>query len=119
MLPHPNLDHPEPAYHCGRLLAVLVDLERKALGAEGDGVVQGHYAEASYKPAAVLGRLTALSKGHLTGLESGQARWYESRIAQIWSKIDRRMPSTLPFEGRTLFALGYCQEKEAVRKMQS
>jgi len=35
MSPYLNEDHPDPAYHCGQLLAVLAGLQRSALGDVG------------------------------------------------------------------------------------
>jgi CRISPR-associated protein Csd1 len=43
MSPYLNEENPHPAYQCGRLLAVLADLQRAALGDVGAGVVQNYY----------------------------------------------------------------------------
>ena len=111
MKPCLNEEHPSPAYHCGRLLAVLADLQRAALGDVGAGVVQRYYAAASTTPALVLGRLTALSQHHLNKLEPGLAHWFDSRIAGIWGRIESGIPTVLPLEEQSLFALGYYQQK--------
>ena len=111
MTPYLNEDHPNPAYHCGRLMAVLADLQRSALGDVGAGVVQRYYAAASTTPALVLGNLTRTSQFHLNKLEAGLAHWYEGRIAAIWGKIKDGVPNTLTLEEQSLFALGYYQQK--------
>ena len=49
-----NQDHPDTAYHCGRLLAVLANLQYAALGDVGAGVVQRYYAATSQTPALIL-----------------------------------------------------------------
>lgn len=105
-----NEDHPDPAYHCGRLMAVLAWLQHSALGDVGAGVVQRFYAAASSTPALVLGRLTRTSQFHLNKLEPGLAHWYEGRLAEIWTRIKDQVPATLTLEEQTLFALGYYQQ---------
>jgi CRISPR-associated protein Csd1 len=110
-----NPAHPHPAYHCGRLMAVYAALQERALGRVGAGVVQRYYAAASGTPALVLGRLARLSQAHLGKLESGLARWYEARLADIWSRIRDRLPRVLDVEEQSLFALGYYQELADLR----
>lgn len=105
-----NKEHPEPAYQCGRLLAMLASLQRSALGDVGAGVVQRYYVAASQTPGLTLGRLIANAKNHLNKLEGGLAYWYEDQIAEIMSRIRDRIPVTLDLEGQSLFALGYYQQ---------
>jgi CRISPR-associated protein Csd1 len=101
-----NEDHPDPAYQCGRLLALLAAVQYRALGDVGAGVIQRYYAAASATPALVLGRLTRTAQFHLDKLDRGLARWHEARIASVWSKIER-VPTTLSLEKQSLFAMGY------------
>jgi CRISPR-associated protein Csd1 len=110
-----NPDHPEPAYHCGRLLAVLANLQRAALGDVGAGVVQRYYAAASQTPGLILGRLAANARNHLGKLEGGLAFWYETKIADVMSQLGDRAPRILDLEGQGLFALGYYQQLAALR----
>lgn len=110
-----NEDHTDPAYQCGRLMAVLARLQRTALGDVGAGVVQRFYGAASATPALVLGRLTRNSQFHLNKLEPGLAYWYETRIANIWSRVRDSVPGVLSFEQQSLFALGYYQQIAADR----
>ncbi|MBI2908631.1 MAG: type I-C CRISPR-associated protein Cas8c/Csd1 [Chloroflexi bacterium] len=115
LTPFLNEDHPEKAYQCGRLMAVLAEVQRRALGDVGAGVVQRYYAAASTTPALVLGRLTRTSQFHLNKLDPGLARWYESRIAGIWGAIRDNVPPTLTLEEQSLFALGYYQQMAQMR----
>lgn len=108
--PYLNENHPHPAYHCGRLMAVLARVQRAALGDVGAGVVQRYYAAASSTPALVLGRLTRTSQFHLNKLEHGLALWFERSIAEIWGRIEDNLPRTLTLEEQSLFALGYYQQ---------
>ncbi|MGC9196146.1 MAG: type I-C CRISPR-associated protein Cas8c/Csd1 [Syntrophobacteraceae bacterium] len=110
-----NKEHPEPAYQCGRLLALLASLQRAALGDVGAGVVQRYYVAASQTPGLTLGRLFGNAKNHLNKLEAGLAFWYEENVAEIMSHIKDRIPTTLDLEGQSLFALGYYQQIAANR----
>jgi CRISPR-associated protein Csd1 len=105
-----NEEHPHPAYHSGRLMAVFADLQHSALGDVGAGVVQRYYAAASATPALVLGRLARTSQFHLNKLDPGLAHWYENKIAGIWCRIKDAVPSALNLEEQSLFALGYYQQ---------
>jgi len=115
LMPYLNPEHPHPAYHCGRLMAVLAALQRRALGNVGAGVIQRYYAAASATPALVLGRLVRTSQFHLSKLDGGLARWYENRLAAIWGQIKDGLPRTLTLEEQSLFALGYYQELADLR----
>lgn len=108
-----NPDHPHPAYHCGRLLALFAGLQRAALGEVGAGVVQRYYAAASQTPGLVIGRLTANAKNHLSKLDTGLAQWFEKEIAQVMGAIENHIPRTLTLEEQSLFALGYYQQLAA------
>jgi CRISPR-associated protein Csd1 len=110
MLPYLNEDHPDPAYHCGRLMAMLAAVQYRALGDVGASVIQRYYAAASTTPALVLGRLTRTSQFHLDKLDRGLARWFEKRIAETWGRIRDAVPQTLDLEEQSLFALGYYQQ---------
>lgn len=114
MEPYLNLEHPHPAYHCGRLLAVLARLQRAALGDVGAGVVQRYYAAASQTPGIVLGRLATNAKNHLGKLDGGLAWWYENLIAEVMGRIKNDVPRTLTLEEQSLFALGYYQQLAAL-----
>lgn len=109
MTPYLNPEHPAPAYHCGRLLAVLSNLQYRALGDVGAGVVQRFYAAASSTPALVLGRLTRTAQFHLNKLDRGRG-YFEGKIADIWGRLGDAVPVTLTLEEQSLFALGYYQQ---------
>lgn len=112
MQPGLNQDHPEVAYHCGRLLSVLAYIQYKALGDVGAGVVQRYYAAASATPALVLGRLIRTAQFHLDKIEDTRTRMgLDKRLAEIWAKIKDTVPGTLTLEQQTLFALGYYHQK--------
>jgi CRISPR-associated protein Csd1 len=119
LMPYLNEDHSDPAYHCGRLMAVYASLQRAAQGDVGAGVVQRYYAAASATPGLILGRLSRLSTFHLNKLQGDRpklAGWFENRLADIWARIADRPPTTLTLEEQSLFALGYYQQMAADRK---
>lgn len=113
-----NKEHPEPAYHCGRLLAMLAKLQQAALGDVGAGVVQRYYVAASQTPGLTIGRLMSNAKNHLGKVASEKPKlafWYEGQIAAIMSQIQDFIPTTLGLEKQSLFALGYYQQIAANR----
>jgi CRISPR-associated protein Csd1 len=114
MKPYMNPDHPAPAYHCGRAIALFARLQRAALGDVGAGVVQRYYTAASQTPGLILGRLAANAKNHLGKLDGGLAWWYENQLAGIMSNIGDIVPRTLTLEEQSLFALGYYQQLAAL-----
>lgn len=115
MKPTLNETHPSPAYHCGRLMAVMAAIQYRALGDVGAGLVQRYYAAASATPALVLGRLARTSQFHLNKLDPGLSRWFDSKVAGVWAAIGDQIPTTLTLEEQSLFALGYYQQIAADR----
>lgn len=109
-----NENHPSDAYQVGRLMALLAEVQRKALGDVGAGVVQRYYAAASATPALVLGRLVRGAQHHLHKVGSnnpGLAHWFEDQIASVFCRMDASsLPATLSLEEQSLFALGYYQQ---------
>ena len=111
-----NPEHPEPAYHCGRLLAVLSNLQRAALGDVGASVVQRYYAATSQTPGLIIGRLTSNARNHLNKLDGGLAHWYENQIADVMGRLGDGAPRILDLNGQGLFALGYYQQLAKLRE---
>jgi CRISPR-associated protein Csd1 len=112
-------DHPEPAYHCGRLIAVLARLQEAALGEVGAGVVQRFYSATSQNPGLTIGRLLANSQHHLSKLGGGLSHYFESEICEILGQIEGRFPQTLTVEKQSLFALGYYQELAELNRIKA
>lgn len=111
-----NPEHPAPAYHCGRLLAVLARLQRDALGDVGAGVVQRYYSAASQTPGLVLGRLVRNAQNHLGKPEMRtRTKEIEDWLKEIHGKLRDNMPRTLTLEEQSLFALGYYQQLAALK----
>ncbi|MGD0961991.1 MAG: type I-C CRISPR-associated protein Cas8c/Csd1, partial [Methylomonas sp.] len=104
-----NPEHPKAEYQCGRLLAVLADLQKEALGDIGAGVVQRYYTATSQAPALRIGQLMSNAKNHLHKIDKGLAQIFEKRISEIMSRMTA-IPRTLDLEQQSLFALGYYQQ---------
>jgi CRISPR-associated protein Csd1 len=117
MEPGLKRDHPDDAYHYGRLLAVLADLQRTALGDVGAGVVQRYYPRASTAPADALGPLIRLSNAHLDKIDKGLANYLQNRIAEIFAAVRNPYPpATLDPAGQSLFAMGFYQQIAAMNQ---
>ncbi len=114
MTPALDPNHPNKAYHCGRLMCLLALVQEKALGNDiNAGVVQRYYGAASSTPALVLGRLTRLSQHHIAKISrdtKGLGIWLNMQLAEVWNALGKDLPSTLTLEEQSLFALGYYQQ---------
>lgn len=110
----------EPAYICGKIMAILARIQHTALGDVGAGVVQRYYAAASATPALVLGRLVRLAQtGHLPKIKPGLRSWHDMQLAGAWESVQSRLPTTLTLEQQTLFAMGYYHQKADIVKPSS
>lgn len=105
-----NPEHPEAAYQAGRLMAVLADLQRAALGDVGAGVIERFYGSFSTTPALVYGRMVHLAQTHLSKLSGGLRHFYNAELGSINANIVDKLPATLTIEQQSLFALGYYQQ---------
>ncbi len=109
---HP--EHPEPAYHCGRLLAVLEQIQRTAIGSNISAtIVDRFYGTASTAPASVFGRLLRGAQPHLSKLQRdrpGAAYALQERMEEIMAALPA-FPHTLNLKEQGLFALGYYHQR--------
>lgn len=106
-----DLNSPDPAYRYGRLLAVLAEVQRNAIGKAA--VVDRFYGTASSAPAAVFSRLLRGAQPHLSKLERdrpGIAAALERRLEEVMSGIESFLP-TLTLEQQGRFALGFYHQR--------
>lgn len=115
------------AYNCGRLLAVLDDLQRAAQGQVGADIVSRFYGAASTYPNNVFGRMLDLAKAHEKKLKKSadpgkrNKGWaLVSRVKDITSLFlpeagsdVAEFPSILTPKEQGRFALGFHQQKAA------
>ena len=106
-----DLQNTNVAYRCGRLLAVLAEVQRNAIGKAA--IVDRFYGTASSAPAAVFGRLLRGAQPHLTKLERdkpGVANALQRRLEEVMSTLNG-FPTTLTLEEQALFALGFYHQR--------
>ncbi len=106
-------DHPEPAYHCGRLLAVIEEVQRAALPGVNASIVDRYYGAASSTPAVVFGGLCRGAQPHLARLERDKPGAYvnlQRRLEDVMSRI-ADFPATLSLPEQALFSLGYYHQR--------
>jgi CRISPR-associated protein Csd1 len=103
-----NLQHSEPAYHCGGLMAVYATIQQRAMPDVNAGVILRYYSSASRTPALVLGQLDRLSKYHLDKLD--KPFFYQRKTAELYEALGNVVPVTLNLKEQSYFALGYYQK---------
>ena len=103
-------DHPDPAYHCGRLLAALDSAQRAAMPGVNATIVDRFYGAASSAPATVFGKLIRGAQPHLAKLAKPTRVAIERRIGETCEQIGD-FPRTLNLEQQALFALGYYHQR--------
>jgi CRISPR-associated protein Csd1 len=131
--PRLTADTDDPAYNCGRLLAVLAAAQAKAheYKLEGAGVAERYFGTASVSPASVFPLLLRLNRHHLNKISkserfAGHERFLQDQIQGILTLFKPEQPGKPPVFPRTLdlqaqgrFALGFYQqsaEDDAARK---
>lgn len=103
-----NANHPEPAYHCGALVAVYGAIQNTAMPEVNASLIDRYYASASQTPALVLGQLARMSNYHLAKLE-GLKIYFANLRAEVACAIGDSIPTVLRPEQQAYFALGYYQ----------
>jgi CRISPR-associated protein Csd1 len=102
-------NRPEPAYHLGRLLALISRLQQEsARDRSSNGWVSRYYAAMSMTPALMVGRLLQLSEHYYArmGESRGLEHWFRMQIADVMSHVGD-IPRTFSLEEQALFALGF------------
>lgn len=104
-----------PAYVCGRIMAVYDIIQRKATELNST-VVSRYFTACSQSPAMVLGKLQQMSVHHLEKIESkGLREFFRIRLEEAWEKIEGNIPKRLSTEEQAYFTLGYWQEMAYLR----
>lgn len=117
----------DPAYNCGRLLAILAAAQDKAhdYKLEGAGVAERYFGTASASPASVFPLLCRLNRHHLNKIAksnrfAGHERFIEEQIQSVCALFKPAKPGLPPMFPRTLdlqaqgrFALGFYQQLAA------
>jgi CRISPR-associated protein Cas8c/Csd1 subtype I-C len=108
-------------YNCGRLLAVLDDIQREAQGKVGADILARFYGNASTFPCNVFPRLLRLARSHLNKLgrdDPGAFSALQRRVNEICALFPGAAPNGAPafpqqldIHGQGRFALGFYQQK--------
>lgn len=107
-----NTAHPDPAYHCGRLLSVLEQIQRQALGDVNATLVDRYYGAACASPGSILGGLVNDAQSHLSKLRrSSGDGWAQNRLSDVLEAVGNDFPKTLSLHRQGLFALGYYHQR--------
>jgi len=108
-----------PAYLCGRMLAVLEEVQRAAIPGAKATLVDKYYGTACSAPATVFGTLMRNAQSHLSKLrKTREAAFHalQNRLGDIASLMpEAGFPRTLSLQDQALFGLGYYQQKAADR----
>jgi CRISPR-associated protein Csd1 len=112
-------DLPSPPYQCGRMFAVLEDIQRAALGREVNATIADKYLPAATAtPLAILTMLHKNASGHLKRLRrtnTGAFYALSSRLDDVMEHLPAHagIPATLPLAGQAEFILGYHHQRAA------
>jgi CRISPR-associated protein Csd1 len=105
-------DNPQPAYHLGRLFAVLEAAQYAALGRVNASITDRYYGAASATPARVFGALMRGVRTHISDARKrNQGLWIEARLQEIIDRLPPELPRTLRLEDQGRFAIGYYHER--------
>jgi CRISPR-associated protein Csd1 len=103
----------QPAYLCGRLLAVLERIQQIAIPSAGSTITDRFYGTFSSAPASVVGVLLRKSQAHLAKLRKekpGTERALQAKLEEIQAGV-QSFPRTLTLEQQGLFGLGYYHQR--------
>lgn len=106
-----NRDLNDPAYKCGRLLAVIERIQGVAINNPNATLTDKYYGSASTAPASVFGVLLRMTQPHLSKLRKqseGLAIWFER---ELHNAMPDCFPTTLSLKEQGLFALGYYHQR--------
>lgn len=102
----------DSAYLCGRLFAVLEQIQRSALGNGINATIKDKFfSSACSTPNLVFPRLLKLTQSHLNKIGGGLEYYYDKTLQEIMGKLDDTFPRTLSMEMQGMFILGYYQQK--------
>lgn len=108
-------DNQDASYRCGRLLAVLEEIQRAALPGINATIVDRFFGTASSAPASVFGRLVRGAQPHMSKLERDRHGAFialQRRLEEVLGGISASgFPKTLTLEQQGLFALGYYHQR--------
>ena len=109
-----NEEHPNPAYHCGRLIATCQHIQSISIGEPKASMLDRFYASASSSPALVIPRIWRTSLHHLKNIRGRNEALSDDLwklLREIHSKLKDNMPQMLSLYEQSLFQLGFFQQQ--------
>lgn len=107
-----NQEHPDPAYHCGRLFAVVAFAQARALGSINAGVVRRTMGSVMASPGLMLGRLQRNAEiGHIPKLDR-LGDYVHDELRAINVRLRDGLPNHLSGAEQAIFALGFYQQSQ-------
>jgi CRISPR-associated protein Csd1 len=110
---------PKPSYQCGRMFAVLEQIQRAALGNDLNTTIADKYlAAATATPLPILTMLRRNATGHMRRLRRNNAGAHQAlstRLDGVLTQLsgDSGIPRTLDLAGQAEFILGYHHQRAA------
>jgi CRISPR-associated protein Csd1 len=114
-----NPDIPSPPYQCGRMFAVLEQIQRAALGRDINTTIADKYLSAAMAtPRAILIMLRKNAAGHMKRLRRSNAGAYHAlgdRLDEVLGHLgpEPGIPRALDLTGQSQFILGYHHQRAA------
>lgn len=108
-----NKDHPDEAYHLGRLFAALEKTQEDALPGLNRTIKDSYFGAASATPASVFPRLLRLHQHHLNKIENVGGRINREKLVQDICSNVTEFPAHLPLERQGLFYIAYYHQRQA------
>lgn len=106
------------AYHCGRLLAQLEQIQRTALGTKINAtLVDRYYGAMSTTPGKVMGVLIQGAQAHLSKIRKNKPGAHynlQLDLEEIYSHIQpdqAHLPNSFTMQQQSIFALGYYHQR--------
>jgi len=112
-----DAENQNPAYLCGRLLAVLEAVQRAAIPDANTTITDRFFGAASTAPASVFGPLLRGARAHLSKLRKERRGTFEAlerKLEDIQAGLTA-FPKTLSLEQQGFFNLGYYHQRAADR----
>jgi CRISPR-associated protein Csd1 len=112
-----DAENQNPAYLCGRLLAVLEAVQRAAIPGANTTITDRFFGAASTAPASVFGPLLRGARAHLSKLRKERRGTFEAlerKLEEIQAGLTA-FPKTLSLEQQGFFNLGYYHQRAADR----
>lgn len=110
-----NENHPDEAYHYGRLLEVLDEIQYAALNSVNSSVTDKYYGAASSAPGSVFGTLIHNAQHHLGKLRGDQSKHgayvaLDKKMRDVMGHISG-FDQTLSLPRQGVFALGFYHQR--------